>query len=64
MAEKMITLGKKGDLSARRKAAGYIMDVVLTTTTTKMQVLRRHSRCCLMTLLPVTQNGTVGTRGF
>lgn len=29
MAEKMITLGKKGDLSARRKAAGYIMDVVV-----------------------------------
>ena len=27
-AEKMITLGKKGDLAARRRAAAFMMDVV------------------------------------
>lgn len=31
MAEKMITLGKKGDLAARRKALGYIMDESVVT---------------------------------
>ncbi|MBI5179566.1 MAG: 50S ribosomal protein L17 [Nitrospinae bacterium] len=30
-AEKMITLGKKGDLAARRKAAGYLQDKAVTS---------------------------------
>ena len=31
-AEKMITLGKKGDLSARRQALAYIMDEAVVRT--------------------------------
>ena len=31
MVEKMITLGKKGDLAARRKALAYIMDEAIVS---------------------------------
>lgn len=38
IAEKMITLGKKGDLTARRTAAKYIQPVVVETAEGKTQL--------------------------
>ncbi len=60
--EKMITLGKKGDLSARRAAAAYVRnEIAIKISTKKLKLSQLPFKNYSTTLLNATKDVTVVT---